>query len=142
MCVGLLLFAWFVIACGSEGGSATSETSDPLLDATVHLPVGLAVGNCVRIHFGPPDAMDVTSADCADDASETVIAIVELDDGDYPGPAALTDRADAACGDAFEATGISVGDGEPAYGQTQPTPGDWSRGERRIVCYSSDPPPR
>jgi hypothetical protein len=144
-----LLVLMLVVGCSAgpvddAGGTDTApehpgDGSDQYLDVTVSLPDELAVGDCVRLRQDRKNGLGVEPDDCADTGSQRVIAIVELDDDAYPGEGVLRDRSDAICSDAFEATGVSVGDGQPAYGSTMPTPGDWLRGERRVVCYA-DPP--
>ena len=100
----------------------------------------VAPGDC----FDDPDTgvdevSDVPLVDCEEPHDNEVYAVVELDDGDYPGDDVVLSQAQDICLDAF-ASYVS----EP-YTTSElfatwivPTERSWSDGDREVVCVLFD----
>ncbi|MCA1782044.1 MAG: septum formation family protein [Intrasporangiaceae bacterium] len=97
-------------------------------------------GDC----FDDPDAAvdeisDVSLVACDEPHDNEVYAVAGLEDGDYPGDAAVLDRAQDICLDAFEPYVAEPYDTSQLFATwLVPTEGSWSDGDREVVCVLFD----
>ena len=100
----------------------------------------VAPGDC----FDDPDPgvdeiSDVPLVDCQDPHDNEVYAVVELEDGDYPGDDVVLNRAQDICLDAFEPyVAEPYATSELFATWIVPTEGSWSDGDREVVCVLFD----
>ncbi|TVR36596.1 MAG: septum formation family protein [Nitriliruptor sp.] len=100
----------------------------------------VAPGDC----FDDPDnavdeISDVPLVDCEEPHDNEVYAVVELEDGDYPGDEAVLNRAQDTCLDAFEPyVSEPYATSELFATWLVPTEGSWSEGDREVVCVLFD----
>jgi hypothetical protein len=100
----------------------------------------VAPGDC----FDDPDTAadeisDVELVDCDEPHDNEVYAVVELEDGDYPGDDVVLARAQDVCLDAFESyVSEPYATSELFATWIVPTQGSWSDGDREVVCVLFD----
>lgn len=155
---GLLAVALVVVAgCGSSpagdtaGATAPGEDTADVADrageqATVaavgeavwfgdHLSVGECWNDTVDAegdydYSGAPDVVD-----CGQPHDNEVIAVWQVDDDAHPGEAALDEKADTVCGDAFEPfVGLDHDTSALEGFAVWPNPADWEAGGRGAAC--------
>ncbi|MBN9238330.1 MAG: hypothetical protein BGO97_01495 [Micrococcales bacterium 70-64] len=134
----LLAVAGLVLAgCSGVGGAAPSPT--PTADPGI--PVrDLAVGDCIDSHGRPGISETVLVVGCGEEHDSEAYAEIVLDDGGFPGDAAVKDRAQGGCAaDFVEFAGIDYESSSLDYAYYYPTPGSWADGDRRILCLILDP---
>jgi hypothetical protein len=114
----------------------------------------LAIGDCFTDGGLPDDggsdgdeggdttmvgAAAVDLVDCDEPHDNEVFAMPALDDGDYPGQAALDAAADERCLARFaDYVGIDYGSSRYVISHLTPTPDRWQAGDRDVVCILSD----
>lgn len=103
-------------------------------------------GTCLK---GPTvveaDLTEVDAVPCEESHTQEAYAVAEYvapigADGDaYPGEEALTDFADRACAEEFEAyVGVSYLDSELFFTYLLPSPQSWEEGDRDVLCVATD----
>ena len=102
---------------------------------------------------GETTVFDVTAGDCLNDASESgdvstvpvvdcdephdseVYAVITMDDGEYPGDAAVVTQANDSCRDSFERfIGVPAAQSRYMFNALYPTEDSWNGGDREILC--------
>ena len=127
-----------VVGCSDDGGSPTptSATTQPSGTAIGELEPGACLATV-------PDGQSprVDAVDCADEHRAEVYATHDLDDGDFPGVAAVDEAAAEGCSDRYRAYA-----GEPidpttdrAFVELVPSAPSWEDGDRRVVCLVLPP---
>ena len=133
---GFILAALLLAGCSAPGAAPTpTPTGPPEVDV-----VSLAVGDCLDTHGRPGLAKAVPVVDCSIEHDSEAYARIVLDDGEFPGDAAVTTAAETGCVEAFsDFAGIDYADSALDYAYYFPTAGSWAAGDRRILCLILDP---
>lgn len=116
-------------ACGSVTGAV-----DDLVDQSVF---ALEVGLCFDDDADAADEISsVPDRECQEPHDNEVYAVLELDDGDFPGQEALSTHARELCtGATFEDyVGIPYLDSELEVFPLTPTESGWEGGDHEVVC--------
>jgi hypothetical protein len=99
----------------------------------------LEVGDCFEDIGTATEVTNVTKVDCAEPHFYEVYTIIELDDGDFPGDAAVEESAIQECFLGYEAyVGEAYGDSDLDFNWLVPTSGSWGGGDREITCLIYD----
>lgn len=96
----------------------------------------VAAGDCFDDpEPGVNEISELPLVDCEEPHDNEVYAVVDLDDGDFPGDDAALRDAQDVCLDAFEPyVGASYATSELLATWIVPTEGSWSDGDRAVVC--------
>jgi hypothetical protein len=135
-----LVIVSFTGCAASRAVSAPTSavTGDPQVAV-----VDLAVGNCLDTHGRPSITATVPVVDCDLEHDSEAYAQVVLDEGDFPGDAAVKAAAEQGCSDDFSAfVGLDYASSALDYAYYFPTQGSWATGDRRILCLVGDPDAR
>lgn len=109
---------------------------DPSPSAGVFVP---AVGQCFT-RRGGGEIGEANTVPCADPHAYEVYARFTIDGDEYPGDAAVAERAQQGCIDAFTAfVGRLYGESVLDDVYLSPTPKTWARGDRSVTCLVTDP---
>lgn len=104
----------------------------------------LEVGDCFDDPEGPIEQVaDVPIVGCEHPHDNEVYAIVELEDGGFPGDTAVAEQAQDGCIERFEAyVGVPYRDSELFATWLFPTEASWQEGDREVVCvlFAQDEP--
>ena len=99
------------------------------------------VGDCINTTSTEEEIMSIPIVPCDEPHDQEVFDRLVLDDGDYPGDAAIDDQLMSYCtGDAFTAfVGLPYADSIYATSGLTPTQGSWDNGDRELLCTIGDP---
>ncbi|MDC4232307.1 septum formation family protein [Actinomyces sp. B33] len=120
----LALAAGLGLAAAAAGIAGCSNASVLSLD----------VGDCLHLPESN-SVVTVATTPCSDPHQAEVSTVVGLDDGDFPGDAALNSRAETACVDGFQDY-VASPYVSSALDVTWlvPTRESWAQGDRQIIC--------
>jgi hypothetical protein len=123
-------------ATGAGAGSPTpTATGAPRTDV-----LELAVGDCTATGGATRVTATVPVVDCDEPHDGEAYALITLDDAEFPGAEAVTDRAVEECTAEFAAfIGIDYAASKLDFAYYYPTPTSWERGDRDILCIAFDP---
>ena len=133
--VGVLLGGGAVLLAGL-GEPDAADTPERLRRDTAEV----APGACLAT-LSAEAGDDLDLIDCAEQHLGEVVAVVELQDEDYPGEAVLAASALGVCASAFaDYVGTPVGDTELGLLPVVPDEADWRvEGDRTVVCVAEGP---
>ncbi|MEZ5175407.1 MAG: septum formation family protein [Acidimicrobiia bacterium] len=104
----------------------------------------LAVGDCFddwegALSDATSEVTDVDRVDCDDPHDNEVYAVVAMDDGSFPGDAAVQSEVIEVCSVRFDTfVGIPYEDSRLDFGALFPLAESWSAGDRDITCFVYD----
>ncbi|MGW2815197.1 hypothetical protein [Streptomyces sp. NPDC001415] len=120
------------------GAVPAADKVVPAADAIVHLQ-GAKAGACVDFGTGLTDRSLVVKADCGHAHDGRILARPGLQDGGYPGSAAVKKQADAECTTAFRNAPSAWADEnvhEGAFWYVWPSEDNWKRdSQHAATCY-------
>lgn len=132
--LALLVLVVGAVACSSVRRNAAGE----VVEGGSLSVFDLRTGDC----FDEPTGNQVSHLEavpCAEPHDNETFTIFELDDGDYPGEAAVDGIAEEECLAAFaDYVGIDYADSELAASTFTPTADSWKDGDREVVCFLQD----
>lgn len=127
--VSILVVALVAVSCSDDGGE-DEEGGLP----TEPFTLGVAVGDC----FDRPESPDVTAVptvDCAEPHDFEAYAVLELEEGSFPGDQQLATRARRRCNDRFAGyVGVPPGESGLVVVPVAPTAEQWESGNRTVTC--------
>jgi hypothetical protein len=127
--VSILVIALLATAC-SGGGGEEDEGGLP----TEPFALGVVVGDC----FDRPESPDVTAVptvDCTEPHDFEAYAVLELDDGPFPGDEQVATRARRGCNDRFAGyVGVPPGESGLVVVPVAPDAEQWEDGNRTVTC--------
>jgi hypothetical protein len=136
---------WTTVALMTAAACSGGDASTEPVPTTATVPSGTPIndlepGACL---VEVPDASSGRAAtvDCERTHRAEVYAVLEVDDGSFPGAGALSDEAGVRCTGRYGAYA-----GEPvdpttdlAFAEIVPTEASWADGDRRVVCLALPP---
>lgn len=133
--LGVLLGGGAVLLAGL-GEPDTADAPGRLMRETTEV----APGACLAT-LSADAGDDLDLVDCAEQHLGAVVAVVKLQDEDYPGEAALAAQALGACEPAFaDYVGTPVDDTELGLLPVVPDEADWRvEADRTVVCVAEGP---
>lgn len=139
--IGPLLATAFLLATipGLAGCAAVQGVlgGDDVPDGETDV-FSIGVGDCLDDN-GDTEVLSVPVVDCADPHDFEAYLAKDMDDGDYPGPDAVTAFGDATCAQAFEDfVGAAEADTSLAWTYYSPLEDGWANGDREILCLAGD----
>jgi hypothetical protein len=131
------------IAAGLLLSGCTSPSPMPTPSASTTPAADLAsdiqVGDCLNDAGLSGVVTTVPFADCDEPHDSEAYAAFDLDEGAYPGDAAINVKGDEGCVAAFATfIGIPYNESKLSYSFYHPTESSWSQGDRRILCEVFD----
>lgn len=100
----------------------------------------IAVGDCLNDGDVEGEVSTVKTIDCAEPHDSEAYASIIMDDGDFPGDAAVDDKAVTDCTTEFNSfVGIDYDSSSLAFSYYYPTESSWAQGDREILCLVYDP---
>ena len=95
----------------------------------------IEVGDCLNDAEAGETVSDVPVVDCAEPHDSEAFKSIIMDDGDFPGQAAIDTASEEGCVTAFaEFAGISYEESTLGVSWYFPTEDGWSNGDREILC--------
>ncbi len=124
---------------GGGGGGTTTDTSDGGEGETVDV-FTIAVGDCLNDGGVEGEVSEVVQVDCAKEHDSEAYASIIMDDGDFPGDAAVEEQAISGCTTEFNAfVGLDYQSSALDFAYYYPTEKSWGEGDREILCLIVDP---
>ena len=122
--------------CSLLPGGSTTDTGD---GETVDV-FTIAVGDCLNDENIEGEVSDVVKVDCAEEHNSEAYASIIMDDGDFPGDAAVEEQAIADCTAEFNSfVGVDYQASVLDFAYYYPTEASWGNGDREILCLIVDP---
>jgi hypothetical protein len=128
LAVLVLVLVGGLAACGGEEGSDTTDVPDARRRAD-----GIEVGDC---YDEPEDDRDpVEPISCEQPHDNEAYAAFQLEEGEYPGDAAVLADASTRCLERFEGfVGVPYDSSGYDVDALTPTRLTWDDGDRKVVC--------
>lgn len=104
--------------------------------------LSLEVGTCLNDIAQPigQDMTDVPWVPCTEPHESEVFAAITLEDEEFPGIDAITERASSECLVEFSRfVGVQYQDSELSFHYYYPTESSWAVGDRSIFCVAFQP---
>lgn len=119
------------------GGGTTTDTGDGGDTVDVFT---IAVGDCLNDGGVEGEVSEVVQVDCAEEHDSEAYASIIMDDGDFPGDAAVEDQAITDCTTEFNSfVGLDYQASVLDFAYYYPTEASWGNGDREILCLIVDP---
>ncbi|QBI54723.1 septum formation family protein [Streptomonospora litoralis] len=101
----------------------------------------LKVGDCLADELTGGEITEAATVECDRPHYGEVFASIVMEDGDYPGDAAVSGRAEEECTSEFESfVGAPLADSELEVFMLHPSERTWNRiDDREILCIVHDP---
>jgi hypothetical protein len=102
--------------------------------------VKLSVGQCFDDPLDLSEVTDVGVVACIAPHDNEVVAVVDLEDGMFPGGSTVGAEADSRCRVAFgEYMGVPYDQSPYILGWLAPSAESWAVGDREVICFVFDP---
>ena len=128
---------------GNIGGGNGSANGADSTDAPVGTDTDVftvKVGDCLNDGNVEGEVSSVKAVDCTEPHDSEAFKSIAMDDGDFPGDAAVTEAGDGGCTTAFAAfVGLDYDSSALDFSYYFPTEGSWGEGDREILCLIVDP---
>lgn len=116
---------------GTDAGTAEGDTTDVFT---------IKVGDCLNDGNIEGTVSEVKKIECSEPHDSEAYASVIMDDGDFPGDAAVEDQAVTDCTSEFNAfVGMDYQESTLDFSYYYPTEDSWAQGDREILCLVVDP---
>jgi Septum formation len=126
------------IGGGNSGSSGTDSSEAPVGTDTDVFTV--KVGDCLNDGGVEGEVSSVKTVDCAEPHDSEAFKSILMDDGDFPGDAAVEEAATTGCTAAFtEFVGFDYETSVLNFSYFFPTEESWGEGDREILCTIVDP---
>lgn len=135
---GLLLAGCSLLPGGNTNGGDTG--TDGATDGETVDVFTIAVGDCLNDGGVEGEVSEVAKVDCAEPHDSEAYASIIMDDGDFPGDAAVEEQAISDCTTEFNSfVGLDYNSSTLDFAYYYPTEGSWANGDREILCLIVDP---
>ena len=95
----------------------------------------IAAGDCLNDASETGDVSTVPVIDCDKPHDSEVYAVIDMDDGEYPGDDAVVQQANDGCRAEFATfIGIPAAQSRYMFNALYPTEDSWNGGDREILC--------
>jgi hypothetical protein len=134
LAVGILMLV--AAACGGDDG-ATRNPEGVIIEPGDISVFDLAPGDCfdVAADRGGAEVQTVYAVPCVEPHDNEIYLAFDLDDGAFPGRAAVDDQADEHCLDGFETfVGSEYHESALGFFAITPTAESWEEGDRTVYC--------
>lgn len=123
---------------GGDSATRDEDTNEVVEGGDADVFTDLNVGDCFNNEGG--DAIsELPVVPCDELHDNQIFALIDLEDGDFPGDAEIETQADAACLAAFEPwVGIAYDASALYIGYITPSAESWASGDREVICAVSD----
>lgn len=114
-----------------SGCAAVSDSVTPG-ETTVF---AISAGDCLNDASEAGDVSTVPVVPCSEPHESEVYAVLVMENGDYPGDAAVAQQADDGCRAAFTTyIGVAASQSRYMFNALYPTEDSWIGGDREILC--------
>ncbi|WP_050760861.1 septum formation family protein [Aeromicrobium marinum] len=138
------LLTLLVVGIGLSACSSAEETtrdeSGAIAEANENASVfEMEIGDCYDVPSETEAVETLPAIPCGDPHDLEVYHEIVLDDGDYPGEAAVTAQGDEACiGEFATFVGLDFESSRLDYLSFYPTAESWEQGDRVVSCLVGD----
>lgn len=144
--LGILTLAVASLAlagCSLLGGIPSLSPTDSPSDSSAGDSTDIftvSVGDCVNAGNSTGEVSEVPVVACSEPHDSEAYASVLMEDGEFPGDEAVSQRAGDECTAAFAGfVGLDFAASELDFAFYYPTESSWAQGDREILCLVVDP---